>query len=86
MVNHIHGKQTVIKRKYEFPNSEMHPSSVCSSSGGGFNSFSTFGGHSRLFTSQIFRIIDATSAVRPLHSNQRGLSGITNLFKIKSIF
>lgn len=78
----MHGKQKVIKRKYELPNSEIHPSLVCSLSGGGFNSFSTFGGHSRLLTAQIFRISCATSAVRPLHKSHLGDSGITNLIKM----
>lgn len=77
MVNQIHGKQMVIKRKYELPNKEMHPSFVWSADGGGFNSFSTFGGHSRLLTAHIFRMIVATSAVRPLHSSHLGDSGIT---------
>lgn len=66
IVNQMHGKQKVIKRKYELPNSEIHPSLDCSLNGGGFKSFSTFGGHSRLLTAQIFRMICATSAVRPL--------------------
>lgn len=79
MVNHMHGKQIVIKRKYGLPNKEMHPSPVCSFDGGGFNNFSTFGGHSRLLTSQTLRTIVTTSAVRPLHSSHRGDSGITNL-------
>lgn len=57
----------------------MQPASACSSSGGGFNSFSTFGGHSRLLTTQTLRMMAATSAVRPLHKSQRGLSGMTNL-------
>lgn len=69
----------VIKRKYEFPNNEMHPPLVRSLIGGGFSSFSTFGGHSRLLTAHTFRIIAATSAVRPLHRSHRGDSGITNL-------
>lgn len=68
-----------IKRKYELPNKEMHPSFVCSFDGGGFNNFSTFGGQSRLLTSHIFRMIVATSAVRPLHNSHLGDSGITNL-------
>lgn len=84
MVNQMHQKQMVIKRKYELPNKEMHPSSVWSSlDGGGFNSFSTFGGHSRLLTSHTFRMMVATSAVRPLHSSHLGDSGITNLSKCK---
>lgn len=57
----------------------MHPSPPCSFDVGGFNNFSTFGGHSRLLTSQTFRMITATSAVRPLHSSHLGDSGITNL-------
>lgn len=75
----MHGKQIVIKRKYALPNNEMHPSFVCSLIGGGFNNFSTFAGHSRPLTAHTFRIIVATSAVRPLHNSQRGDSGITNL-------
>lgn len=69
----------VIKRRYLLPNKEMHPSPPCSFDVGGFNNFSTFGGHSRLLTSQTFRMITATSAVRPLHSSHLGDSGITNL-------
>lgn len=84
MVNQMHGKQMVIKRKYELPNKEMHPSSVWPSDWGGFSNFSTFGGHSRLLTSHIFRMIAATSAVRPLHSSHRGDSGITNLLRKKN--
>lgn len=82
MVNQMHGKQMVIKRKYELPNKEMCPSPVCSLDGGGFNNFSRFGGHSRLLISHIFRMIVATSAVRPLHNSHLGDSGITNLKNI----
>lgn len=75
----MQGKQIVIKRKYELPNKEKHPPPDFSSDGGGFNNFSTFGGHSRLLTSHTLRMIVATSAVRPLHSSHLGDSGITNL-------
>lgn len=80
MVNQMHRKQIVIKRKYGVANSEMHPSSFSSFMGGGnFNSFSKLAGNSRLFTAHAFLIIAATSAVRPLHKSHRGDSGMTNL-------
>lgn len=78
----MHKKQIVIKRKYALPNNSMQLSSVFSFCGGGRKCFSILGGMSRLFTSHAFRIIAATSAVRPLHNSQRGDSGMTNLPRI----
>lgn len=78
-MNQIHGKQIVINRKYELPNKEMHPPLFRSLIGGGLSNFSTFGGHSRLLMAHTFRIMAATSTVRPLHNSHLGDSGITNL-------
>lgn len=78
----MHRKQIVINRKYFVPNNLTHPSSP-SSSVGGFNNLSIFGGSSRPLNSAAALIIAFTSLTLPLHKSHRGDSGITNLFFIQ---
>lgn len=77
----MHKKQIVIKRKYFEANKNIHAWYSVSFFvvDGGFNNFSMFSGMRRLFVIHAVLMIKATSAVRPLHSNHLGDSGITNL-------